>query len=100
MDLHIYFISRRLFLFICSVNVIDINECDSDPCQNNGKCKNTLGSYYCVCPHGFLGTNCGSGNSTIVHAMYAYHVFERKGFFLFSVGRLSNKDGDGYENVT
>ena len=105
MDLYIYFISRRLFLFVCSVNLIDINECDSDPCQNNGKCKNTLGSYYCVCPHGFLGTNCGLGNSTIVHAIYkAYRVLQRKGFFFVTVGSLSNNegdgDGDGYENVT
>ena len=56
----------KLILFLSpyspSFLLIDINECDSNPCQNNGQCENTLGSYYCVCPHGFLGINCGSGN--------------------------------------
>ena len=36
----------------------DVNECDSDPCQNEGQCVNTLGGYHCVCPQGLLGTNC------------------------------------------
>lgn len=36
----------------------DINECDGDPCQNEGQCENTHGGYHCVCPPGLLGTNC------------------------------------------
>ena len=100
MDLYIYSILPRLFLFICSVNLIDINECDSDPCQNNGECKNTLGSYYCVCPRGFLGTNCGSGNSTIVHIKLITCCNESVSSLLRTVRRLSNNDGYGYENVT
>ena len=44
----------KLLIFCYS----DINECDGDPCQNEGQCKNTLGSYHCVCPPGLLGTNC------------------------------------------
>ena len=100
MNLYIHFISFRLFLFLfllflfscyllllfffCSVNLIDINECDSNPCQNNGECKNTLGSYYCVCPRGFLGINCGSGNSTIVHVIFkTYHVLLKRASFCY-----------------
>ena len=28
---------------------IDINECESDPCQNGGTCANTDGSFNCMC---------------------------------------------------
>uniref|UniRef100_A0A7N8WRN9 Eyes shut homolog n=1 Tax=Mastacembelus armatus TaxID=205130 RepID=A0A7N8WRN9_9TELE len=36
----------------------EINECDSSPCQHNGKCSDLLGRYECQCPTGFLGKNC------------------------------------------
>lgn len=36
----------------------EINECDSDPCQNGAKCKDLIGSYSCECPKGFQGQNC------------------------------------------
>lgn len=43
----------------------DINECDvglmSNPCQNNGTCMNSYGSYYCVCKEGWSGPNCTNG---------------------------------------
>ena len=51
-------IESALHIFLCFP---DINECDSDPCQNNGECENTPGSYYCKCPQGYLGDNCQSG---------------------------------------
>ena len=37
---------------------IEINECDSNPCQNNGHCFDQIGSYKCVCQIGYNGTNC------------------------------------------
>ncbi|XP_065815558.1 protein eyes shut homolog [Labrus bergylta] len=37
---------------------IDINECDSSPCQHNGTCSDLRGHYQCHCPTGFLGRNC------------------------------------------
>ena len=46
---------------LCLFYLSDINECDSDPCQNNGHCNNMPGSYQCACPSGYLGTNCQSG---------------------------------------
>ena len=46
---------------LCLFYLSDINECDSDPCQNNGHCNNLRGSYQCACPSGYLGTNCQSG---------------------------------------
>ena len=57
---------------------ININECDPDPCKNGGKCKdgigtqrqikaqnqilkiqNILGQFFCECPQGFTGSDCG-----------------------------------------
>ncbi|WAR03023.1 NOTCH-like protein [Mya arenaria] len=39
----------------CDVN---INECSSDPCQNNGWCIDEPGSFTCLCEFGFAGPLC------------------------------------------
>ncbi|XP_062511306.1 mucin-like protein [Corticium candelabrum] len=36
----------------------DVNECLSFPCQNNGSCLNTFGSFRCICTAYFMGTYC------------------------------------------
>jgi hypothetical protein len=36
----------------------EINECESNPCLNNGQCLDRIGSYQCVCQIGYNGTNC------------------------------------------
>lgn len=42
-------------------DILDVNECTTDPCINNGTCINTYGSYYCRCPPGWEGVNCMAG---------------------------------------
>ncbi|CAH1252946.1 MATN1 [Branchiostoma lanceolatum] len=37
---------------------IDIDECQSQPCQNGGQCINGDNRYDCQCAPGFTGTNC------------------------------------------
>ncbi|XP_062854371.1 protein crumbs homolog 2b [Trichomycterus rosablanca] len=39
----------------CSVN---IDECESMPCQNGGSCEDLINAYKCLCPLGFTGTTC------------------------------------------
>lgn len=39
----------------------DKNECDLSPCQNNGTCINSLGSYKCECEKGWQGQDCHIG---------------------------------------
>lgn len=34
---------------------IEINECQSHPCQNGGTCIDLVGHYICSCPPGTLG---------------------------------------------
>lgn len=58
----LYQTNQRAFLTL--VFVLDIDECDRQPC-GNGTCKNTVGSYNCLCFPGFelthnndcMGTN-------------------------------------------
>ncbi|XP_068182066.1 coagulation factor IXa isoform X2 [Antennarius striatus] len=40
------------------VGYTDGNQCKSNPCLNEGSCKDHLGSYSCTCPSGFTGRNC------------------------------------------
>lgn len=36
----------------------EINECASNPCKNDGKCIDMIGSFMCVCKNGFSGKTC------------------------------------------
>ena len=41
--------------------VTDINECDSNPCQNGGTCTDGVNGYTCGCADGYTGTHCETG---------------------------------------
>ena len=41
---------------------LDINECDSSPCQNGGTCNDGINSYTCTCVPGYTGGNCEIGD--------------------------------------
>ena len=42
-------------------SVIDINECRSNPCLNNGTCNDRINGFNCSCPAGFAGKRCEIG---------------------------------------
>lgn len=37
---------------------IDIDECLSNPCRNNGSCVDLVDGYKCLCPNDTNGDNC------------------------------------------
>ena len=40
------------------LNLLDVNDCNGNPCNNGGTCKDGIGTYECFCPMGFNGTDC------------------------------------------
>ena len=42
-------------LVIIAILIADIDECATDPCDNNAFCNNTVGSYDCFCNDGYTG---------------------------------------------
>ena len=45
--------------------VLDINECDSDPCKNGGTCTDLINGFECLCAVGYTGYNCDIGNGFV-----------------------------------
>ena len=40
---------------------LDINECESNPCENGGTCTDMDYGYRCSCKSGFTGSECETG---------------------------------------
>ena len=41
--------------------LLDINECDSNPCLNGGTCMDEVDKHSCKCKPGYKGENCEIG---------------------------------------
>ncbi|CAA2985838.1 wall-associated receptor kinase 2-like [Olea europaea subsp. europaea] len=50
----------------CGYAFLDVNECENNPCDPQGICTNTAGSYNCSCPCGYFsdGRKDGRGGNT------------------------------------
>ena len=42
----------------------DIDECESNPCDNGGTCFDDSNGYTCACQPGFTGTHCEAGQDS------------------------------------
>ena len=51
--------------------ILDIDECNSGPCQNDGTCVDGINSYSCSCLAGYSGPNCESSEySSLISIHY------------------------------
>ena len=63
------------YRFIFKIFLVDINECLSSPCQNNGTCNNLSNKYTCTCAPGYEGTNCQTGMEQFICQVNRLSVF-------------------------
>ena len=45
--------------------IVDINECESSPCNNFGTCNDEVNGYNCSCVAGFTGEDCETGRPSL-----------------------------------
>ena len=57
------------------LSFVDINECDSSPCQNGGTCADAVNGYDCTCLDGYTGDDCETGNITLLNTLLIYEPF-------------------------
>ena len=58
---HELIMSLRKLPKTLSSSFSDINECASEPCQNDGRCEDGVNSFTCHCKAGFTGKRCETG---------------------------------------
>lgn len=59
MSLQFYHVNAKFSMIYCNQLYHVVNECQSNPCRNLGRCIDNLNGYKCECPRGYsTGTNC------------------------------------------
>jgi len=66
-------------MYLQCLLVIDINECNSDPCMNGAKCSNKVNGFTCKCTAGFKGDNCQTGKH------FCYYATEKINYDVFNM---------------
>ena len=54
--------------YLLKFKLSDINECESNPCENSGTCAEgyAVDSYSCDCADGYTGTDCETGKFLLI----------------------------------
>ena len=66
----------------CVHYVLDIDDCESKPCMNDGTCTDGVNTYTCKCATGNMGVNCESmsdQNSIVCDGNTVYTYIDRIG---------------------
>ena len=53
---------------------VDIDECESNPCENGGTCTDMEDGYSCACESGFTGPECETGNINFSLCGHIYRI--------------------------
>ena len=55
-------------------NIVDDDECASNPCDRNAKCTNNPGSFTCLCNNGYIGDGktCTGQNTFLYNPVYSH----------------------------
>ncbi len=53
---------------------VDIDECLSSPCANNGTCDDEVGNFICDCQQGFTGETCEVGRLLLFFIHYTFWI--------------------------
>lgn len=64
----LYFYSTHVLWYIFTF--LDIDECASQPCLNNGTCTDYVDLFTCTCLPGFTDVNCGTGIMIVLNVTY------------------------------
>ena len=55
---------------------VDVDECSSFPCQNDGSCTDYVDSYTCECQPDFTGEDCETGNDYFLEFSKKFQTFQ------------------------
>ena len=74
---------------------LDIKECSSNPCANNGTCIDLINDYSCICAAGYTGKNCTIGTliSYSFFLQYSYSLIGQLICYIFSSRNVGEKMG-------
>ena len=62
---------------------LDTDDCQPNPCKNDGVCEDGANSYTCNCAHGFIGEDCSISMGTVFPRDFMY--FYAKYNFSFKI---------------
>ena len=73
---YVYIPDCSLYLNMCDIILVDINECLSNPCVNGTICTDAVDAYTCACVAGYTGPQCETGEFMGLKNSYNYLYIE------------------------